>query len=717
MLSLFVMPLWAQNDTAALPAAGAAVVVEAARTLERVKQGAFPVTVVNGKELRNRNADVNRVLDALPGMRVRESGGMGSAFEYSINGLSGKAVKFFIDGIPMETMGGTFSINNIPVNVIDRIEVYKGVTPAELGGDALGGAVHIITRKDVHSFLDASYSYGSFNTHRAAVSGKWYTPRSGFTLSANGWVNHSDNNYQVWGNTVEVADENGRPIAGNHKYRRFNDDYRAISGRVEAGFTNTALADQLLLSFTLAHQHKGIQTGRTMAFVYGDVRYKEKLLMPSLRYAKKNWLVRGLQVDLFAALNRVEGSTIDTGSNKYNWAGAVITSGVNGELNGIRAQKSLYTFTDHTRMAVAHLGYQLVSGHTISLNTNARFTTRKGSDAIARAEWTIPFREPQHLNKIISGLSYQAQLLNGKWTNSVFVKSFAYTAEANVYDYNGGQQKELITYRTSKHTWGVGYGTVIKPDANRQIKFSVENASRLPEAQELLGDGNTILNAPMLQPERSLNMNAAYIQRIPLGKQELNLEGGVFFRNTSNLIWLGEGDLFGTARYENINKLRSMGIEASVAYTNKKWLEVSANATWQDVRNRQRYTTSGARNIVYNDRMKNMPAVMANAEVRLYTPAAAGKRRISVYVNTHFVQSYFLNWPSLGDPATKKRIPQQWVQDAGITYAFPGNACSITVECRNLLNKQVYDNYLLQKPGRFASVQIRYFFSQVKHNQ
>ena len=48
----------------------------------------------------------------------------------------------------------------------DRIEVYKGVVPVGFGTDAIGGVVNIVTNKQPGKwFMDASYSYGSFNTH------------------------------------------------------------------------------------------------------------------------------------------------------------------------------------------------------------------------------------------------------------------------------------------------------------------------------------------------------------------------------------------------------------------------------------------------------------------------------------------------------------------------------------------------------------------------
>lgn len=690
------------------------VEIKETTTTQKLKEQAFTVEVLNTKNLRDRNVDINRLLDALPGIRVRESGGLGSSFQYSIHGLSGKAVRFFLDGVPMETFGNSFSINNIPVNAIDHVEVYKGVVPVSLGSDALGGAINLVTRKDLRNFLDASYSYGSYNTHKASLSGRWQHPRNGFTIAGYLGHNYTDNNYKVWGPTVEIADESGRPVATDQKFRRFNDDFRNSSGRLEAGITGKTWADQLMLGVNISALRKGIQTGRTMAFVYGDVRYQEYLVMPTVRYVKKEVLNGRLNIDLFAAFNRLQGTTIDTGSRKYNWAGHVIADDVTGEMGGIRAQRSRYTFTENTSQAVANVSYRLNEHHMLYLNHTFSYNRRIGKDDIAQAEWTIPFREPQQLQKQITGLSYETSLFDDKWSHTFFAKHFRYSASANIYDYNSGAQKEVIKQVSNNSSWGFGYATRWNAGEHTRLKLSVEKTSRLPDAAELLGDGNTILNAPTLKPERSFNINAGIQQQWSIGASQFHLEAGGFFRNVQDLIWLGEGNLFGTARYENINSIRSTGTELAVAFSHKKWLEISANGTWQDVRNRQRYTSSGAPNIVFNDGMKNMPSLMANAEIRIYYPEKElHKNHWSAYVNTHYVDAYFLNWPSLGDRSVKKTIPEQFVQDAGLSYRFHNNDCSISVECRNMLDKQVYDNYLLQKPGRFTSITFRYFL----HNQ
>lgn len=133
--------------------------------LTRVKRSAYNVVAIDTKELQNTTKNLSDALQKLPGMRVRESGGVGSDMQISLDGFTGKHVKIFIDGIPQEGAGTSFDLNNMPVNFAERIEVYKGVVPVGFGTDALGGVINIVTGKQQRKwFADASYSYGSFNT-------------------------------------------------------------------------------------------------------------------------------------------------------------------------------------------------------------------------------------------------------------------------------------------------------------------------------------------------------------------------------------------------------------------------------------------------------------------------------------------------------------------------------------------------------------------------
>lgn len=70
----------------------------------------------------------------------------------TLNGFTGRNVKIFMDGVPMQGNSSSFQLNNIPVSLAERIEVYKGVVPVEFGGDAIGGAINIVTNRSTNTF-------------------------------------------------------------------------------------------------------------------------------------------------------------------------------------------------------------------------------------------------------------------------------------------------------------------------------------------------------------------------------------------------------------------------------------------------------------------------------------------------------------------------------------------------------------------------------------
>src|SRR5690606_19130566 len=92
---------------------------------KKLQETGFNVNVIETKQYANSNTDINQILNRSTGVKIREQGGLGSNFSFSINGMSGNHIKFFIDGVPIEAYGSGMSFNNIPVNIVERIAVYK----------------------------------------------------------------------------------------------------------------------------------------------------------------------------------------------------------------------------------------------------------------------------------------------------------------------------------------------------------------------------------------------------------------------------------------------------------------------------------------------------------------------------------------------------------------------------------------------------------------
>ena len=139
---------------------------------KRLEEGAFSVNAVDITSNVNRSVTLNDIVDRTAGVKVRREGGMGSEFDLTINGMSGNSIRYFIDGVPLETKGSGLTLDNVPLNTVEHVELYKGVVPSYLSSDALGGAVNIVTKKSRRNFLDASYGIASFHTHSGDITGQ-----------------------------------------------------------------------------------------------------------------------------------------------------------------------------------------------------------------------------------------------------------------------------------------------------------------------------------------------------------------------------------------------------------------------------------------------------------------------------------------------------------------------------------------------------------------
>ena len=336
-------------------------VVVVSNGISRLKRSAFNAVAVDTKEMKNSTKSLSDALAKAPGMKLRESGGVGSDMQLMLDGFSGKHVKVFIDGVPQEGVGSSFGLNNIPVNFAERIEVYKGVVPVGFGSDAIGGVINIVTNKKKRNwFLDASYSYGSFNTHKSNIH-FGQTLKNGFTYEINAIQNYSDNNYYIDGPIKDF--ETGNINAGTGRVRRFNDTYHneAVIGKI--GVVDKKWADRLMFGFTYSNMYQDIQTGVRQNIVYGEKHRKGHSLMPSVEYRKRDLIIKGLELTMTGNYNRNTTYNVDTAAYEYNWLGDKKLMNTRGE------QSYQYSRADNDNWnSTITLNYRIGKAHFITFN-------------------------------------------------------------------------------------------------------------------------------------------------------------------------------------------------------------------------------------------------------------------------------------------------------------------------------------------------------------
>ena len=673
-------------------------VVVVSNGVTRLKRSAFNAVALDTKALQNSTQNLSEALAQAPGMKIRESGGVGSDMQLMMDGFTGKHIKIFIDGVPQEGVGSSFGLNNIPVNYAERIEVYKGVVPVGFGTDAIGGVINIITKKNRNKwFLDASYSYGSFNTHKSYVN-FGQTFRSGLTYEINVFQNYSDNNYYV---DTPVKDFTTGAI--NKKkiehVKRFHDTYHneAVIGKI--GFVDKKWADRLMFGFTYSHMYKDIQTGVRQEVVFGGKYRKGYSIMPSLDYRKRDFFVRGLDVVLTANYNKNMTNNVDTSSYEYNWRGEMRPLRMPGE------QSYQNTRSDNNNWnGTLTANYRIGKAHTFTFNHVINAFRRSNQSLLNEDSEANAI--PKETRKNISGLSYRL-MPTEHWNLSVFGKYYNQFIAGPVA--TSSAQDDYIRTTNSVSTMGYGAAGTYFILKSLQAKLSYEKAYRLPTNEEIeTGDIS-------LRPENSDNVNLNLSYNEIFGKHSVYVEGGLIYRNTKDYIQRNISDLSGGkygATYVNHGRVETKGYNISVRYGFANWVSVGGNFTQMNVRDNVKTVTSGTNqeSLTYGARMPNLPYQFANSDVTFYWRNLWKKgNTLSVTYDNLYMHSFPLYSEAVGSES-EFVVPTQFSHNLTLSYGIQNGRYNISFECRNLTNEKLYDNFSLQKAGRAFYGKVRVYF-------
>jgi len=662
------------------------------------------VLSVNAIDVRSMVASVhslNGLIDRTTGVKIREDGGVGSDFDLSINGMSGSSVRYFMDGVPLDTKGSGVTLANLPVSLVDHVEIYKGVVPTWLSSDVLGGAVNIVTNRKKTDYLDLSYGVGSFHTHQGDLSGQCVL-KSGFTLRPSLSVNYSKNDYLM--RDVEVWDEeSGRYLPKER--RRFHDDYFSLLGQFEAGFSDKWWADDCYITLSYNKVNKELQTNQVQNHVIGMADNQTSAWSVGLRYQKNDFLIRKLAANLSISHTWDHSIATDTAHRKYDWNGEWIKSSRN-EMNG-RAFMQRH-FKRPLTLVRADLNYRISHHHLLNISYALNRTGNNRWDDVDAS-----FKPADDLfAKHVIGLSYNQSLLNGRMYNTFFVKDYVNhlkIEQTDLYFITGS--KETAGSNT-KNSMGGGLGTRFELLPSLAVKANYEHSVRLPLARELLGNGTTIYANTTLQPEESENLNVGFFGTFSSGLHSLYYEFNGFLRYVDNYIQPQISDDEGYLQYTNQPAVSIKGLEGELRYDWNRRLQIVANMSWQDARDDKRYKDDGKPSVTYNNHVPNRPWLFASAEARYaFTDLFAKTDGLVIGMDYQWVHWFYLSWEAYGLPETKARIPEKNLLGANVTYSWHNSRYSVSLDCQNLLDQTVYDNYKLQKPGRSLFLKFRLFFN------
>src|SRR5690554_3976510 len=653
---------------------------------------------------------VEQLMNRATGIRVRNSGGLGAEADIVVGGFTGKSIKFLIDGIPLDYLGSSMGITKIPSNMADYVEVYKGVLPTEIGADALGAAVNIVTRNPTKTGHRISYDVGSFNTHKVVVN-SFVRLSKKLSFGVNAFYNYSKNNFKV--DQLPIEDKTtGRTLYV--KAPLFHNAYQQYSGDAYVNIEHRKWVDLLQIKFNAYAIDKEIQndfSSRDKA--YGAVYRKEHAyLVPSVLY-KKNFLDNKLKLSQFLVFSSINFQFADTLRNAhFDWYGKKhrATSGSETGNNFSNLEEPIIKTRINNFTYRGLFTYSFNDNHQLILNVIENYLSRESDDLNRyRSKTTINY------NRIIAGLGYKYLFLDSRLQALSQVKYLSSQTKGELLDVTTNRMEKAV----QNSGWSFSQSLKYHSYTGWLLRASVENSYRLPDQMEIFGDNVHVLPSISLKPERSFNVNAGVRYQ---DRDLLSIEINLYYRNVKDMIKLKEISQL-QAAYINLDNVRGYGFELEGAVYPVKGLELSGNLTYNDFRFKGSNSNLSKNEHFVNARVSNMPFYFGNANISYgLDDFFSSKSKLKMYWTYTYVHQFYLDYIEkqyepdgiLGlfgqsKVNTNRVIPVQQVHSSGLVWSYDlpkSRKIAVSGELNNIFDQSIFNNFKMQSAGRNYSVKM-----------
>ena len=674
------------------------VIVLGKSKAQRHREVPSAITIIDSQELKYKTATLNEILDNAAGIKVAQQGGLGNASRIIIQGMDGKRIGIFINGMPMGN-SDEFQFSSIPIDMVDEVEIYKGIIPAWLGGDGLGGAVNIRLKDFKKNHLEMAFEAASYNTYIGSLQLKHYLGKTSTALHAGATMNYAKNNY-----SFSSPFELGRIIHRDH------DAY--THGGFNVGISSQQWwFDQFDLTLSADYYHKEIQGG--LMNVQNNIQHaftRTRSASTSLSL-EKSFLKGKLTAQFHSIVGFSLVNQVDTSHYCYDFIGNRFPSGSGrGEIGAVPND----SHDRHTTVReLLNLTYKIGNNQLVTWTTNYRYGCKMPKDELADSYSRLPTSGyPSRLHSIVSGLTHELKLYGGKFTNELGIKLFNHHSEVLPFAEAIMLQDKLkaSTNHSTMAGWSEAMALHLLPNNALTLKASVQSTVRMPIAEELFGDGVLLLPSEKLRPERSFNINAGAIWLInAMRYPQVRIGINTFYMSAKDMIKLMYSSM--NMAYDNIGKVRVMGIDMEMESKLNRWLDLQGNITWQDARDMRKEAVGGGENFHYRYRIPNMPYLFGNVGVRLHKDGLLSKSSSSAFASTFgFTKAFSYNWEASNH--NTMLIPARYCWDVAVHHSF-NKRCQLSFEIRNILNRENWAEFRYPMERRTFHLKMKYIINKI----
>ncbi len=680
---LLVSPAVADDHIQPAPLTGIVDTLEVVS--DRPEQLEIVATFATVHEIADELGRVSTVTDVIErgaGVHVRRYGGLGAYSTASIRASSPGQVEIYVDGVPMNSVSyGATNLADLPLDSLERIEVYRGGAPVEFGSPGIGGVVNLVTRSPGAGRAAAVLSAGSYETFRIDLlrSGSFGLPTGGcaatsgaatdgaardreaaldYTVVFHHLQSEGDFEYLDRHGTPENADDDEVVARENNNFRQSDLLVRFDTGP-RAGWKIEGSND----AFWKRSGVPGIENVHIKSVHYRIFRNTARISVepPPAAGGRLSCRISGFHV---TRRERFYNPDDEVGFDRSDWDDRSWNYGAN-LLSGFdwhAAHQSLNLFAEFRR---------------------ERFIPESSNPAIG-----VGFTR----KRTAYSLSAEDKLflLGGRLK---FVAGYRYQESADNYTgpvpFGGPPEPLTEAHRADFH--GPYFGARIRLHPRVTLKANRTRFARFPSMIELFGASGFIEGNTELSPEEGTTTDVGIVLRSdPSSSGGAFLEAVLFRAERDDLIVFLQNSQR-TVKAFNLESASVEGIELTARCSWEAGLSLSASYTFQDARNKGPSPTYSGKRLPYEPRH--------DLFVRTQWKGGTGE---SVWHEYHHQGEAYRDQANL----VENLSPSSHVHNVGGSiYLVPGTL-SLSLEVRNLTDERIVDVEGYPLPGRTLSVTL-----------
>ena len=603
-------------------------------------------SVIDSKSWQGKVTNLSEIIEKESGVKIRKSGGLGSYSEVSLRGSDSDQVLIYIDGVLLNGAGGGgVDLSSISISNIDKIEIYKGVTPINFGKSSIGGIINIKTKRQNGKFYSsAQVGYGSFETLNGVFSLSQKLGKFDYFLNVD--YQESENDFKFYNDKI-------------HKQlteKRNNSFYQSGNMLLKIGYDLTKdirfdLSNQLFL------KDQNLPNWDNDPSLKVNLSSMREIF--SFKYSVNNFLKKGINTR----------GKIDYLYNKENYDDRYNQIGLGAQHN------EYYTGSiGYNHYTEFNSEYSII--RTVFDYKNEYYYSK---DLILDSENKKSTRD--FLSLAISDTLF---LFDETLTVEPALR-YSITFDERISD-SGSYDSREITHDYLSPQLGVKYSLT----ENLFVKTNGASYVREPSLFELFGDRGNFIGNDNLTAESGVNFDIGFEYNKKRKKSFINnINYGVtFFGSDIRDAIVHVYDARGIGRALNLSAARIYGVESFISLNFFKSLLIDLKYSWQESEDRgEDDSTNG----------KRLPGRYNHS---LTSKIEFEKNKFKIFAENSFETGIYYDSPNL--LASKNRF------ETSLGSSLNYGSFLYTVEAKNIFNNIHEDFNGYPKPGRSYYFTIKY---------